>query len=222
MSFVTGEGADCYFVGLYEIKDEKKVSFDEFWDVSENSELQKLGMEGFTDPHGRTTLFSLGKLKHLEDYQGRLTIKWPKGRLMLRKANKHVFPVQAIHRESMLFEKMPDWKSLVMSWDNLGNLWPSWKDKLREWRGIYLIFDKSDGKSYVGSAYGEDNILGRWLNYAATGDGGNKMLKKRDAQNFSFSILERVSPDRDKSEVIALENLWKERLHTRTHGLNKN
>ena len=32
-----------------------------------------------------------------------------------------------------------------------------------QWRGIYYIFDTSDAKGYVGSAYGEYNPLGRWL-----------------------------------------------------------
>lgn len=34
--------------------------------------------------------------------------------------------------------------------------------------------------------------------------------------------LERVGPDTEAQEVIRLEGLWKERLHTRTHGLNEN
>ncbi len=92
---------------------------------------------------------------------------------------------------------------------------------LSQWRGIYYIFDSSDCKGYVGSASGEYNIYGRWLNYAASGHGGNKWLKKRDSSNFSFSILQRVSPDMDTVEIIRIENSWKERLHTRyPFGLN--
>ena len=94
---------------------------------------------------------------------------------------------------------------------------------LEQWRGIYLIWDKSDGLAYVGSAYGQMNILGRWTGYAETGHGGNKHLRKRDPSNFWFTILQRVSPDLEDAEVIRLENTWKARLHTRTpHGLNEN
>jgi hypothetical protein len=73
---------------------------------------------------------------------------------------------------------------------------------------------KSDGKAYVGSAYGDGNLLGRWLTYAASGHGGNSLLK-RDPKNFQFTILQRVSPDMEADEVIKLESTWKERLHTR-------
>ena len=41
-----------------------------------------------------------------------------------------------------------------------------WKSALSQWRGVYFIFDATDGKGYVGSAYGSGNLLGRWLNYA--------------------------------------------------------
>ncbi len=91
-----------------------------------------------------------------------------------------------------------------------------------EWRGIYFIYDESDGKGYVGSAYGKDNILGRWLSYKASGHGGNKQLCKRYPKNFRFSILQRVSPDMDADDVIRIEGTWKERLHTRDYGLNEN
>ena len=88
--------------------------------------------------------------------------------------------------------------------------------------GGYLIFDKSDAKAYVGSAYGADNILGRWLQYAANGDGGNVQLTGRGPTKVHFSILQRVSPDMEAADVIVLEAAWKDRLHTREFGLNAN
>ena len=94
---------------------------------------------------------------------------------------------------------------------------------LSEWRAIYFIFDTMDGKGYVGSAYGAENLLGRWLGYAARGHGGNVLLRQRDPSHFRFSILQRVSPDMDAGDVIRLEATWKERLHTRApFGLNDN
>ena len=98
----------------------------------------------------------------------------------------------------------------------------TWKAALRQWRGIYFIFDESDGQGYVGAVYGTDNLLGRWLNYAARGHGGNKELRKRDPGHFRFSILERVSPDMEAADVIRLESSWKDRLHTRKFGMNEN
>ena len=98
-----------------------------------------------------------------------------------------------------------------------------WRETLRHWRGIYYIFDHSDGKGYVGAAYGEDNILGRWERYEDLGHGGNVLLRDRSPENFSFSILERVSPDMETDDVCELETTWKDRLHTRSPlGLNDN
>jgi len=93
---------------------------------------------------------------------------------------------------------------------------------LQQWRGVYLIHDTTDGKGYVGSAYGEQNLYGRWLNYGASGDGGNRLLRNRAAEHFLFSILQRVSPDMEPQQVIAVETSWKDRLHTRQAGLNLN
>src|SRR5580692_6699558 len=84
------------------------------------------------------------------------------------------------------------------------------------------IFDTSDGKGYVGSAYGDSNLLGRWLEYAASGHGGNRLLQQRDPRQFRFTILQRVSPDERDDDVIRLEGTWKQRLHTRPpYGLNE-
>ncbi len=80
--------------------------------------------------------------------------------------------------------------------------------------------DRTDGARYVGSAYGETNLLGRWLTHV-DGDGGvTVQLARRNPADFRFSILERVSPDMEARDVIAIEHGWMTRLHTRTHGLN--
>jgi hypothetical protein len=112
---------------------------------------------------------------------------------------------------------------LDLTWNQLSILPKRWQAKLAEWRGIYYVFDTSDGKGYVGSAYGPNNLLGRWHKYAASGRGGNRLLRERDPQPFHFTILELVSPTVDADEVIHRENTWKERLHTRKpNGLNDN
>ena len=118
---------------------------------------------------------------------------------------------------------MPEWDAINLSWNELNLLPSKWRSALSHWRGIYFIFDESDGKGYVGSAYGDTNIYGRWAAYAASGHGGNKLLRKRDPSDFKFSILQRVSPDMNADDVIRLESSWKERLHTRQpFGLNEN
>ncbi|MBF1034889.1 MAG: GIY-YIG nuclease family protein [Candidatus Nanosynbacter sp.] len=49
-----------------------------------------------------------------------------------------------------------------------------WCRALRSRKGVYLITDKNTGKQYVGSAYGEDGILGRWSVYLKSGYAKNE------------------------------------------------
>ena len=122
----------------------------------------------------------------------------------------------------MLVKAMPGSDELGLTWGELDNLPRSWVHRLCQWRGIYFILDGADGKGYVGSAYGEKNLYGRWKNYAEKGDGGNKLLRDRAPDKFRFSILELVSPTETQDEVCRREKNWKDRLHTREFGLNAN
>jgi hypothetical protein len=49
--------------------------------------------------------------------------------------------------ESILEDGMPSWGHLVLKWSDLTAIPKSWQARLKEWRGIYLIFDVSDEKS---------------------------------------------------------------------------
>jgi len=71
----------------------------------------------------------------------------------------------------------------------------TWVDALSAVNGIYLVLDNSDGRMYVGSAYGGNGIFGRWAKYAKTGHGGNKELKDLDPRELEFSILEIAPPN---------------------------
>jgi len=105
----------------------------------------------------------------------------------------------------------------------------SWRSPLQSVSGIYLITDKANGKQYVGSAYGENGIWGRWSEYAKNYHGGNKSFVKmynvtgpEAFSGFQYSILETTDIDADKDLVISLENKWKEKLLTREFGYNEN
>jgi len=94
-------------------------------------------------------------------------------------------------------------------------------------KGIYLISDTNTGKLYVGSAYGEDGIWGRWKSYVSTnGHGNNKTLKElvennpNYGNNFQFSIL--IPQTITADEAIRKEPLFKNKLGARTFGLNNN
>jgi hypothetical protein len=108
---------------------------------------------------------------------------------------------------------------------------PDWKGALENVKGVYLITDKSNGKRYVGSAYGDSGIWSRWECYIGTGHGWNdeltKLIEKEGIgyarKYFQFTLLEYRSVKVDDNVIIERENYWKEVLLTRgERGYNKN
>lgn len=221
-----GDGAGrALFVGLFSIVDSTPIRPDDLYAQPAYQELSRIGLltraECSNEFHRK---FSMKESELFATWKGRLVVKWPPPeRVWYRKSANNVMPVVAIHEVSVLAPPMPDWQDISLSWRELATLPRAWREALAHWRGIYFIQDETDGRSYVGSAYGADNLLGRWLNYATTGHGGNKMLKKRTPGSFRFSILQRLSPDADPEDVVRIESSWKSRLRTRSpHGLNEN
>jgi hypothetical protein len=69
-----------------------------------------------------------------------------------------------------------------------------WRSRLSAVAGVYLILAETTGRLYLGSATGAEGIWGRWRKYAATGHGGNALLKELLATDESYpQILERSS-----------------------------
>jgi hypothetical protein len=225
-SFIGREAGKALFIGLYSIGASKPLTFEQYWQVPAYVEMKSFGMKGFTRDEGRSTVlwFDLVRTDFYADWKGKMIVGWPPPeRSWWRRAHRNEMPVLAVLQDSALDAAMPPWDEISLTWDDLRILPTRWKSALSQWRGIYYIFDSSDGKGYVGSAYGDENLLGRWRNYAASGHGGNNQLKMRDPKHFLFSILQRVSPDMEAEDVIRCESTWKERLHTREgFGLNDN
>jgi hypothetical protein len=106
---------------------------------------------------------------------------------------------------------------------------PDWKAALENVKGVYLIVDRSNGKMYVGSAYGDNGIWSRWASYIKTGHGGNDQLTRLVAakgieharRNFCFSILEFRSMRTDDLAIIAREQYWKRVLQSCEFGYNR-
>lgn len=229
-SFIGHEPGKALFVALYKIDSSRPLTRKEFRQSTGFGELTKLGSKTWvTDERThaeRSTVewFELTMVDFYTQWKGKLIVDWPPPeRAWWRRAHNNVLSIRAIHEESLLDADMPEWQNLNFSWDELHILPARWKERMTQWRGIYYIFDVSDHRGYVGSAYGKDNIMGRWENYAATGHGGNKLLRGRNPSNFRFTILERVSPDLDPDKVVRIEVSWKERLHTiAPYGYNEN
>jgi hypothetical protein len=224
LSMLGMEPGRAVFVGLYKVGKTKPLSYAQYWRISQHIELKRLGMKGFSGRRASCLWFDLKLQDFYKSWKGKLVVDWPPPeRAWWRRAHRNVMPVRAILEESAFETVMKEWDELDITWNEIAVLSKRFQERLSEWRGIYLIFDASDRKGYVGSAYGADNILGRWRNYARSGHGGNRLLRQRDPHNFRFTILERVSPDMKAEDVIQRENSWKERLHTRQpFGLNIN
>lgn len=157
----------------------------------------------------------------LAPYVERLSIDWGAGtRAWVQLAARNPKPIRAINdHEDPPF---PGFSQFCVDVDQIPGLYPSWQQRLREVKGIYVLVDKETGEQYVGSAKGEDSLLARFMAYAQTGHGGNIELRRRKGAHYQVGVLEVVNmalPDRRIEEI---EASWKRKLLTREFGLNRN
>lgn len=219
--FVGLAPGEATFAGLYRVEGGQLMIAADLSAIPGQKELIELGMLSAGADGNDEWFLHLEPFETWADWAGKLTINWPTPeRSWWRRAERNRFAVRSISEESRFSAQMPAWSALMLTWQELRHLPAPWRAKFAEWRGIYHIFDVARTAAYVGSAYGDENILGRWMQYASTGHGGNVHLRASRPQDLRFSILQRTSPDLSAKEVVAIEESWKIRLHTRTHGLN--
>lgn len=122
--------------------------------------MRAFGIHGFTDADPRETIlwFDLSPTDFYSQWKGKLVVDWPPERSWWRRSHRNDMGVLAILEESALDAAMPEWDQIDVTWEELAVLPSRWKTAIRQWRGIYFIFDESDGKGYVGSAYGGENL----------------------------------------------------------------
>lgn len=170
-------------------------------------------------------------LSEYEKYFGRLIIKFKnKSQNMIRKAESVISDCEVDQILSNIFNNdiFPGYDNVNLSWEELSNIISkeNWKTALQNQKGVYLITDTSNGKMYVGSAYGEYMLLGRWESYVKTYHGGNVGLKQLQSEhikkNFRYSILDIFKSTVDDRFIISRENWWKSVLQTREYGYNEN
>ena len=109
-------------------------------------------MRGF-DGKKRSSLlwFDLALTEFYSSWKGKLIVDWPPPeRSWWRRAHRNDIPVWAVLEESALDAAMKKWDEIDFTWSQLGILPKRWQARLSEWRGIYFIFDTSDGKGYRG------------------------------------------------------------------------
>jgi len=227
-SFVNTGSRDYGFAGLFEVIGHKFCTMQELDADPRRVEMRRrfddnsfVSLGQNTGAKGRM-VFDLALRPEMAALVGRLFVAKPAGRAYARRAENLNCPVVEITRSRQLVPPAPDWRDFVLTAAEVRSLPHGWQSRLREWRGIYLIVDQSDGARYVGSAYGESNLLGRWQAHVAGDKGITVELSGRDPAGFRFSIMELVAPTATPEMVIGLETGWKYRLATNAWGLNRN
>ncbi|MDU9047723.1 MAG: GIY-YIG nuclease family protein [Candidatus Electrothrix sp. Rat3] len=144
------------------------------------------------------------------------------------------FEVSEILPNAYSGESFPGYENICHEFNVLEPIFKTersdWKAALSSVKGVYLISDKSNGKKYVGSAYGGTGIWSRWACYIGTGHGWNdeltKLINERQMkyarENFRMSILEIMTMSTPDDAVISRESHWKNSLLSKSHGYNKN
>lgn len=175
--------------------------------------------------------YEFEELGEYKKYFGRIIVRFKnKSQNMVRKAESVIEDCDIAQILPDVFDNdiFPGYDKVNISWDELSRVITkdNWKTALRNQKGVYLITDTSNGKMYVGSAYGEEMILNRWKSYVKTGNGGNKELKQLEFQhikdNFRYSILDIFKSTTDEKIIIERESWWKETLLSRKFGYNAN
>lgn len=216
--FAPSRGTTALFLGLWQING---VTLN---DELKQKHLRLLKRNRLPERWYDTSVhYHLEQSKLLSDLSERLVIEWGKATVSwVQSKDKDIVQIKAKNSigEFICYDDVQlSYEELKkLSADTDSNY--SWVNALSSVNGVYLVRYKVDGRLYVGSAYGEKGVWGRWKSYARTGHGGNKELKDLDASKFEFSILEIASGIMSAKELIHRENRWKSRLGTREHGLN--
>ena len=170
-------------------------------------------------------------LTEYEKYFGRIIVRFKnKSQNMVRKATSVIDDCEIAQILPDIFDNdiFPGYDKVNISWNELSRIITkdTWKTALQNQKGVYLITDTSNGKMYIGSAYGEEMILNRWKSYVKNGNGGNKELKNLEfnhiKENFRFSILDIYKSTTNSEIIIERESWWKETILSRKFGYNAN
>ncbi len=167
--------------------------------------------------------FRTRRLELLDDLRGRLVIDWGRGFLRWhQRAVQQTKGVLEIRRQ-ITEPPFPGYLQFRHGLAALDALPPSWIQALRVVGGVYLLVHRKGKQFYVGSATGTDGFFGRWSNYR-NGHGGNAGLRDLggEAEDYDVCILETAGSGLAEAEVLHLEANWKQKLDSRTTGLNRN
>ncbi|MDO4229975.1 MAG: GIY-YIG nuclease family protein [Capnocytophaga sp.] len=212
-------------IGLAEIRKNEWLLID----ISRITKDHNVLSDGTTS----TSLYKFYDHEPIEKYKkyfGRVIIQFPKTNAFVTLKGDRIdeFIVKEILQDKLDNDFFPGYDKINLSWENLKRVLQkeSWKTALENQKGVYLITDTSNGKMYVGSAYGKDMILGRWTSYIENGHGGNIELKELPFEHikkhFRYTILDIYKYKTDDRIITEREKWWKKILQTGQFGYNRN
>jgi hypothetical protein len=210
-SFIVTEARKTVLVGLYEV-----AGIDTCPDGIVDA-LTGVDVSGYHS-------YDLRLLEQLGDYTDKVVIDWGAGtRTWVQRAANQPKPVVEITKQ---YEpRFPGFREFVRPVDDIPTLPHGWQQVLRAVKGVYLLVDVESGRQYIGSAKGADSLLGRWLEYANGGDGGDVRLRavaRQGRRHYQVSVLEVVDGNTPDDTIEQIESYWKSKLLTRQSGLNAN
>lgn len=210
-SFIVTEARKTVFVGLYE------VAGIDTCPIGTVDVLIGHDVSGYNG-------YDLHLLEQLSDHTDKVVINWGAGtRSWVQRAANQPKPVLEIAEQ---YEpRFPGFREFIRPIDDIPTLPSGWQQVLRAVKGVYLLVDTESGQQYVGSAKGADSLLGRWLEYADGGDGGDVRLKssaRLGRRSYQVSVLEVVDGNTPDDTIEQIESYWKSKLLSRQFGLNAN
>jgi hypothetical protein len=216
-SFVVTPSSETLFANLYSVGAPRRNS------APQTCPVRKTVIES-----GKCWIYALALDSRLSDFSKRIVIVWGDGyRSWVQRADRQDKTVVELRRE---FQEpaFPSYLGFQKRIGEIAALYPTWQAALAAAKGVYLLVEEDKGRQYVGSATGEHGFLGRWLAYAKDGHGGNVLLKELGHKNYVVSILETAGSEMERSDILAREVFWKQKLGSRAErlgdefGLNAN
>lgn len=210
-AFVVTPEEETLFAGLYRIDGRAELTVD----------APSIHRDAI-DPAGTCDTYATALTEHHADLIGRLVIDWGPGqRMWIQRADLRDKPVLEIRR-AFREPDFPGYQRFIEPLSRVTALPRAWVEALRASRGVHLLTCPRTREQYVGAAVGADGFLGRWLDYATTGHGGNIALRSREASDYQVSILEVAGDAATAEDILSMEARWKAKLRSREMGLNRN
>ena len=205
VSFIGEEGRRARFVGVYRVLRVQPI------------EEVRQTIENPNDKY----FYTLEEVGGFERLKERVIINWSNP---ISWHQKFCNEMEVIEISSGFDSKpFPGYLDFILTFDELTELVNTdneeWRHMLSNVYGVYVIRDTKTDKLYIGSAYGKEGIWQRWEVYVKTnGHGNNKTLKELVgcdpdySRNFAFSLLMIMSKNTPDDQVIAQEQLLKQKL----------